>query len=504
MKIYLFIVFLVVSCSGVKIQNSSTSKVSDGRVSGQQNGSRLEYNENISRETVVVNSSENADNLDNSGDDDELEPQEDAHYLDEIKTEIANVVGKDSSIASGNGSLRNDENAIPKTIIELEYNKKLYNYWIDFLTNKDRERFARHMENGKHFLDIVTQIMHEEGVPSDLFYVGLIESGFNTKIKSRAQAVGPWQFIKGTARRYHLRVDNIVDERYSIFKATRAAAHYFKDLYNIFGSWELALCAYNAGEYGIMNSIRKGKTRDYQKLVEMGLLPKETVYYIPKVAAAREIFNNPSKYNFDINSISEKAYLNPRYVTMSRSFNVNSFLAQNKISRDLFSRFNPDFKRDWISTRIPIKVFLPADAKVEISSSIFDIPESEKGRELASLKPRKEYRSYRVRRGDNLSIIARRFGTSVNRLMSINNLKSKNVIVGQRLKIKQMVESFVEDGDVDSNKSQSYKVYVVKRGDNLHRISKRFNVSIKEIIAFNDMAKKNIIPGQKLKIPGAQ
>ena len=156
------------------------------------------------------------------------------------------------------------------------------------------------MKNGEKYRPIVTRIFKKHGLPVDLFYVGLIESGFNSHIRSHADAVGPWQFIKGTATRYGLRVDRHVDERRNIHKATEAAAGYFKDLYNIFGSWELALCAYNAGEYRIINAIRRGNTRDYRELVRKKLIPKETIYYVPKVAAARYLSKYRKKYKLPV------------------------------------------------------------------------------------------------------------------------------------------------------------------------------------------------------------
>lgn len=123
----------------------------------------------------------------------------------------------------------------------LDYKEKHYKFWLNYFTNREEARFKRHVKNGLKFKKVVERIFEEEGLPKDLFYVGLIESGYNTHIRSHASAVGPWQFIKGTAKRYNLIVDSELDERRNIFKSTRAAANYFKDLYNIFGSWELAL-----------------------------------------------------------------------------------------------------------------------------------------------------------------------------------------------------------------------------------------------------------------------
>lgn len=195
-----------------------------------------------------------------------------------------------------NTKSRSARSDISSKNFKLQYDKRKFNFWIKYLTVKDKVRFIRHIKNGEKFEKIVLKILKKHGLPKEIFYVGLIESGFNMRIRSRANAVGPWQFMKGTAKEYGLKINSRIDERKNIYKSTEAAAHYFKDLYNIFGSWELALCAYNAGEYKIIRAIRKGNTRDYRKLVKKKLLPKETVYYIPKIAAAMEIFKNRKRY----------------------------------------------------------------------------------------------------------------------------------------------------------------------------------------------------------------
>lgn len=246
--------------------------------------------------------------------------------------------------------------------LTLKYKPSLYNFWIDYFTRRDRPRFIRHIKNGMKFKDIVTKLFIKHGLPKDLFYVGLIESGFNTKTRSRAKATGPWQFIKGTATRYGLRVDSYVDERYNIHKSTEAAARYLKDLYNIFGSWELALCGYNAGEYKVINAIRRGNSRNYLELVKRKLLPKETVYYISKVVAARELYNKKSTL-FLLNDLkkSRNLYSSATQLSVKKSFNRVKFSKKVGVQESLLKRLNPDWKKEWIkvSQRRPLKIYLP-------------------------------------------------------------------------------------------------------------------------------------------------
>lgn len=282
---------------------------------------------------------------------------------------------------------------------KLQYFKHHFDSWVNYLGNKDRERFIRHLENGKKHISSIIKVLKMHGMPEEIFLVGLIESGYYTQARSHASAVGPWQFIKGTAIRYGLKVNRQVDERYDVEKSTAAAAHYLKDLYNIFGSWELALCAYNAGEYRIINAIRKGKTRDYLNLVRMKLIPAETVMYIPKVEAARELINNHKKYNLP--------------------FLTNTFIRNHKkeIQSELMSP--------------------PLQEQSSLALNL-NRPKKIKGQMLIT----------KVKKGDYLENIAKTYGLDKNKIRKINKLSKEKIKVGQILKLPLFKKShIVKNGD---------------------------------------------------------
>lgn len=374
-----------------------------------------------------------------------------------------------------------------KREFKLDYHEKLFDFWINYFTKREKALFTRHLKNGEKYKNLVMKIFREHGLPEDLFYLGLIESGFNTKIRSKASAVGPWQFIKGTARRYGLRVDRTIDERYHIHKATHAAARFLKDLYNIFGNWELAMCAYNAGEYRIINAIRKGNTRDYKELVRKKLIPKETIYYIPKIAAAKELERNPSKYGLGHISYSKKTVYNHVVAkTIHHSFSIKKLVKHLKISYGKFKVLNMDLKRNFIrvSSTNPLTLYLPntrRNRKLTLDYKAYrKVAMVKRSRGLLSKK-----KTYRVRRGDSLTSIAAAYNVSVKDLKKVNRLKSSKIYKKQRLKIPAV----------------NYKVYRVKKGDNLIRIAKRFKTELWKIVKANALQSRVIYPRQKIIIP---
>lgn len=148
--------------------------------------------------------------------------------------------------------------------------------WIEYFTTRDKERFQRFLDRGQPYRDVVENTLEENDLPAELYYLAMIESGFRTNALSHAKAVGVWQFIPGTARRYGLRIDRHVDERRDPIRATEAAAKYLRDLYNVFGSWHLAMAAYNAGEIRVLRAVFKGRTRNFWELIEAKTLPRVT------------------------------------------------------------------------------------------------------------------------------------------------------------------------------------------------------------------------------------
>lgn len=365
------------------------------------------------------------------------------------------AISQSEEVSSNLSAIRRNPNSLlAKTSgrLDLIYSKKDYQFWIEYFTKRAPKTFNAHMANAYEVKETVQKILADNGVPIEVFYLGLIESGYNTKIKSRAQATGPWQFMKGTAVRYGLRVDKQVDERYNIHKSTEAAARYLVDLYNIFGSWELAFCGYNAGEYRVINAIRKGNSRDYRELVSQGLLPKETVLYIPKIVAARDIFLHPQRYGMNYEKRNGDIYEQVIAKDFDRSLGLKTLSHQLDVSRGTLVALNPDLKEGKIQLKKgeKIRLYLPQNVKVppfEKSDLLaFDRGTQKyrsfkyKDRKPASLvvKAKQRFKIYVANKKEKIADVARRHGINQALLAKVNGLKESinhQLKPGQRLRI---------------------------------------------------------------------
>ena len=179
-----------------------------------------------------------------------------------------------------------------------DYGAPFVKKWEDYFTGRGRRHMDTYLNRLPRYEAMMKQILKSEGVPEELIYIALIESGFNSKAYSRASAVGYWQFIRGTGKHYGLKQNWLVDERRDPIHSTRAAAQYFKALYHAFGSWHLAMSSYNAGEHRVLRAIMGNVTREFWSLHEKKQLPRETRDYVPKFIAAAKIASNPKKYGF--------------------------------------------------------------------------------------------------------------------------------------------------------------------------------------------------------------
>jgi membrane-bound lytic murein transglycosylase D len=216
--------------------------------------------------------------------------------------------------------------------------------WINFFSQDDRNRFERFMIRGGRYRILVQEILEQNGVPPELYYLGMIESGYASRARSGARAVGIWQFMPATARRYGLRVNKDVDERLDVMRSTRAAARYLRDLKNEFGSWYMAMAAYNCGEGRVRRAVRRHRTLDYWTLARRRALPAETSDYVPKFQAAMKIARNPSAYGFG--RITHYEFPEVRLVKIRAQLDIDEIARRHRVSAADLRALNPNLLRE--------------------------------------------------------------------------------------------------------------------------------------------------------------
>lgn len=344
------------------------------------------------------------------------------------------------------------------------------------------ERFQEWLDRFFKYKPVVDQIFAELGLPQELVYLSLIESGFNPRAYSRARAAGPWQFMKGTGRLYGLRVNWYVDERRDPIKSSVAAAQHLRDLYDRFGSWPLALAAYNAGAGKITRAIRKSGTRDYWKIRKTRYIRRETREYVPKFMAATIIATNPTLFGFRTTTDEVHQY---DEVLLKNTIHLRTVAKKTGLEFEDLRYLNPELRR---SITPPDKEGYFLKVPVGMGYHVENVRNELKHWS----QPPPQVTWYRVRRGDSLSVIAHRFRTSVSRLKRLNNLSGNLINVGQRLRVSEEGASPTEEGNT--------RWYRVRRGDSLWTIAKKFSVSVRDLKVLNNLTSSVIRAGHMLMV----
>lgn len=296
-------------------------------------------------------------------------------------------------------------------------------------------RFEQWLFRLSRYQPLVETIFTEFHLPSDLVYLSLVESGFNPYAYSRAKATGPWQFMKGTAKAYGLRVDSYVDERRDPIKSTVAAARYLRDLYDLFGTWPLAMAAYNAGEGKVMRALHKARAESFSEISKTRLIRRETKEYVPRFMAATIIARNPDRYGFSQES-AEPHQFDEAIVT--RPVHFRAIANATGIPYEELRLLNPELRRDATppgDETYHLKVPVGTKAKVEQMLDripAYKFPPLPIKAQFATAGPS---RWYKVRVGDTLGKVSKRFRIPLKTLKTKNNLSSPTIRPGDFLVI---------------------------------------------------------------------
>lgn len=362
----------------------------------------------------------------------------------------------------------------------------------NFTSGSEREFFVEsYMRSGRYRPYIVAQLQ-AAGLPEQLSWLPLIESGFKTKALSRARALGLWQFIPSTGYKFGLTRDKFVDERLDPEKSTRAAIDYLKELHQIFGDWTTVLAAYNCGEGRVLRVIREQNVNyldNFWDLYER--LPYETARYVPRFLATLHIVANLEKYGFDDLPIEPPA--DYEIVEISKQVHLKNVAGAIGASERQLADLNPELRYRILPPR-QYGFKIPPDTGAVLYANLDLIPTSQ--------LPEPAFVYHRVRRGETLSIIARKYNTRVRSIMRANNLRSSHYIVaGRLLKIPQRGYKY-SSKPAPRTAVAGASAHTVKRGDSLWNIAKRYGTTTQKIQELNNLQTTELHIGQVLQLPG--
>ncbi|MCP9447184.1 MAG: transglycosylase SLT domain-containing protein [Nitrospira sp.] len=307
---------------------------------------------------------------------------------------------------------------------------------LRFFHTSIRDRFEQWLLRLSRYRPLIESIFAEFDLPSDLIYLSLVESGFNPYAYSRAKATGPWQFMKATGKTYGLRIDHYVDERRDPIKSTVAAARYLRDLYDLFGTWPLAMAAYNAGEGKVLRALQKTRGETFWDISKTKLIRPETKHYVPRIMAATIIGRNPDRYGFNQNTVPPHQF---EEVVVDRPLHFRAIANLSGIPYEELRLLNPELRRDATppdDSAYHLKV--PVGTAEQLRQVLDRIPTYK----FPPLPPQTKRvkaepsRWYRVRAGDTLEKISKRFRVPVKTLKTQNNLSRPFLKAGEMLLIR--------------------------------------------------------------------
>ncbi|WP_256830384.1 transglycosylase SLT domain-containing protein [Pseudomonas sp. Pse1] len=362
-------------------------------------------------------------------------------------------------------------------------------------------------ERGSLYMHYIVERLEERNMPLELALLPVIESSYNPLAYSPANAVGLWQFIPSTGRYFNLRQTRFYDGRRDITASTTAALDYLTKLHDMFnGDWLLALAAYNAGEGTVSRAIERneklGLPTDYWNLP----LPSETQAYVPKLLALSQVVITPQAYGVNLNPIANQPYF--EVVEINQRMDLSKVAAVANIDEDELFQLNPAFKQ---RTTIdgPQHLLVPTSKAQLLTASLSTM----KPEELISKRPLKPVfdgadspaiagakRSYRVKRGDNLTAIAKANKVDVKDLQRWNNLSGKHLKAGQTLVMQDTRRSSGRTTTTLAANSKKQTKYKVQRGDSLYMVAKRFNVEMQHLKRWNPRVGQALKPGQLLTV----
>ena len=407
-----------------------------------------------------------------------IQQKEDLRYM--ISKRILEIYASRNIVVNGN------HKAIP-----IVMNKHIQNE-IDRFTKKGEKRFfiESYKRSGKYRPQIVSALK-KAGLPVELSWLPLIESGFKENALSKARALGLWQFIPSTGYKFGLKRNKYIDGRLDPVKSTKAAIEYLSELHHIFGDWATVLAAYNCGEGKVLRVIRTQNINyldNFWDLYER--LPLETARYVPRFLATLHIVNNLEMYGLD--SVPVDKPLEYEIITVSKQVHLRNVAKTIGVTEKILIKLNPELRyRILPQDNYPLRV--PPDKGQILLAKLDEMP--------VSYPPQRTYIYHRIKPGESLSTISRRYRCSVKSIMRANNLRrSRFIVAGKKLKIPRRGTIVYRSKKHNGIEYRTASSHVVRSGDSLWIIAKRYGTTTKKIQELNNLSTANLYIGQVLKI----
>ena len=408
-----------------------------------------------------------------------IQQKEDLRFL--IAKRILEIYASRHIVVNGN------HKAIPRSMNQHVQDE------IKRFTNGERAFFVASYKRAGRYRPMILKALKEAGLPEELSWLPLIESGFKVQALSRARALGLWQFIPSTGYKFGLKRNMYIDERIDPEKATRAAVAYLKELHQIFGDWTTVLAAYNCGEGRVLRVIRSQNVNyldNFWDLYER--LPRETARYVPRFLATLHIIANPDKYGMkDLTADPPMAF---NRVTITRRVHLKNVAKVLGMPESELRALNPELRYQ-ITPEESYSLRVPKGMEALLTARLEQIP--------TSSKPHRPFIYHKVRSGETLSTIARRYRSNIRSIAAANNIRRAGFIVaGKTLKIPLRGQYVSKPVAQKRRTASGDAVHVVKSGDSLWILAQRYGTTTRKIQAANGLKGTTLSIGQRLRIPG--
>ena len=374
------------------------------------------------------------------------------------------------------------------------------------------EYLQRMAQRSQRYLYHIVEEVQKRGMPTEIALLPMVESAFNPKANSTSRASGIWQFIPSTGKNFGLKQDWWVDNRRGVTAATDAALTYLQKLHGMFGTWDLALAAYNAGEGTVQRAINRNRNKGLPTDYESLNLPQETRNYVPKLQAIKNIMSNPEQYGLKIDSIPNRPYFTK--VNAPQQIDVHLAAKLAEISFDEFTALNPEYNRPVATARGNVhEILLPVSASQTFADNLSNYD-----------KPLVSWQAYHAKRGERMDHIANKFGINVAQLREANGMSAGYKVASASTMLVPSNIASDADGnpdalvnsdaidtaslennnisatsdDTDSSKHQV--MHKVKRGENIDRVAKKYGVNANDLMAQNSLKSGKLKAGQIIKV----